>query len=144
MGNVMKKCNYCGKEYPDEATVCAIDREFLADVIPNSAGPQSSASNQKSGSATCPNCGISGDYRPIIVARGSFSFPIFFAGGIFAVIFRNVGRGRMVRCNHCETRFTVHTPFSKLAKILFWILLGPMIVFAVLLLLNLVRMFFSK
>ena len=25
----MKKCPYCGKEYPDNATVCAIDREPL-------------------------------------------------------------------------------------------------------------------
>jgi len=25
----MKKCTYCGKEYPDEAEVCAIDQEPL-------------------------------------------------------------------------------------------------------------------
>ena len=25
----MKKCSYCGKEYPDEASVCVIDREPL-------------------------------------------------------------------------------------------------------------------
>ncbi len=41
----MKKCPYCGKEYPDEASVCAIDQEPLgsdsppADVIPEVSKP---------------------------------------------------------------------------------------------------------
>jgi hypothetical protein len=26
----MKKCSYCGKEYPDEATICEMDGEALA------------------------------------------------------------------------------------------------------------------
>ncbi|HTV39235.1 MAG TPA: type II CAAX endopeptidase family protein [Candidatus Sulfotelmatobacter sp.] len=30
----MKKCPYCGTEYPDEATVCAIDRETLLEHPP--------------------------------------------------------------------------------------------------------------
>jgi hypothetical protein len=30
----MKQCTYCGKEYPDEASVCAIDGEPLRDVTP--------------------------------------------------------------------------------------------------------------
>jgi len=30
----MKKCSYCGKEYPDEATHCAIDGELLSDNSP--------------------------------------------------------------------------------------------------------------
>jgi membrane protease YdiL (CAAX protease family) len=30
----MKKCPYCGKEYPDDVTVCAIDTETLVDYIP--------------------------------------------------------------------------------------------------------------
>ena len=30
----MKQCIYCGKEYPDEASVCAIDGEPLRDVMP--------------------------------------------------------------------------------------------------------------
>ncbi len=27
--SVVKKCTYCGKEYPDEATVCAVDQQAL-------------------------------------------------------------------------------------------------------------------
>jgi hypothetical protein len=27
----MKKCTYCGKEYPDEATVCQLDQQPLVD-----------------------------------------------------------------------------------------------------------------
>ena len=30
----MKKCSFCGKEYPDEATNCAIDGELLSDNSP--------------------------------------------------------------------------------------------------------------
>jgi hypothetical protein len=30
----MKQCTYCGKEYPDEASVCAIDQEPLRVVMP--------------------------------------------------------------------------------------------------------------
>ena len=29
----MKRCSYCGKDYSDDATVCAIDQEPLADVV---------------------------------------------------------------------------------------------------------------
>ena len=28
----MKRCSYCGKEYPDEATLCAVDREPLVEI----------------------------------------------------------------------------------------------------------------
>jgi hypothetical protein len=35
----MKKCTYCGTEYPDEALVCAIDGQPLREVIP--AAPES-------------------------------------------------------------------------------------------------------
>ena len=30
----MKKCTYCGKEYPEEASVCAIDQQPLVSDIP--------------------------------------------------------------------------------------------------------------
>jgi hypothetical protein len=30
----MKSCTYCGKEYPDEASVCAIDGQPLRSVVP--------------------------------------------------------------------------------------------------------------
>jgi hypothetical protein len=29
IGNQMKKCSYCGAEYPDDAAVCAVDRTPL-------------------------------------------------------------------------------------------------------------------
>jgi len=34
----MKKCSYCGKEYPDDATVCAVDQNPLV-TIGQSAAP---------------------------------------------------------------------------------------------------------
>jgi hypothetical protein len=30
----MKKCSYCGKEYPDDATACSIDAQPLETVAP--------------------------------------------------------------------------------------------------------------
>jgi hypothetical protein len=39
----MKKCTYCGQEYPDDATVCAIDQQPLAPV-----GQPAAASADKS------------------------------------------------------------------------------------------------
>jgi hypothetical protein len=30
----MKRCSYCGKEYPDEASVCAVDGQPLQPVAP--------------------------------------------------------------------------------------------------------------
>lgn len=33
----MKKCTWCGKEYPDEATTCAIDDQPLASLTPSRA-----------------------------------------------------------------------------------------------------------
>jgi hypothetical protein len=38
----MKKCMYCGKEYPDEATICALDGEPLKDFAPSSGTTPSS------------------------------------------------------------------------------------------------------
>ena len=35
----MKKCTYCGKEYPDEATSCSIDGQPLKDLSPPSLTP---------------------------------------------------------------------------------------------------------
>lgn len=36
----MKKCIYCGKEYPDEATACAIDGQSLLSPIPAAVAPE--------------------------------------------------------------------------------------------------------
>jgi hypothetical protein len=30
----MKKCTYCGQQYPDEASACAIDGQALLDIMP--------------------------------------------------------------------------------------------------------------
>jgi hypothetical protein len=30
----MKKCSYCGKEYPDDATICTVDQQPLQEVHP--------------------------------------------------------------------------------------------------------------
>lgn len=35
----MKRCSYCGREYPDDTTVCVIDQEPLADTAQSESGP---------------------------------------------------------------------------------------------------------
>jgi len=37
--SLMKKCTYCGKEYPDEAQVCAIDQRPLVAMTPPTFSP---------------------------------------------------------------------------------------------------------
>lgn len=43
----MKKCPYCGKEYPDDATVCIIDTETLIDPSKPSAEEESPIKEEK-------------------------------------------------------------------------------------------------
>src|ERR1022692_3577668 len=42
----MKSCPYCGKEYPDEATICLIDREPLRDKNPQPSTSDEQAQEQ--------------------------------------------------------------------------------------------------
>src|SRR6266496_669546 len=120
----MKACPYCGKQYSDDAIVCPIDRQPLND----SAELHQKVSAMPGPRVLCPVCGASDDYTPTVELRGSFSWPVFFAGGIFAVLFRNAGRRRKVRCNKCETLFNIRTPLSKVSWVLFWLLICPTII----------------
>ncbi|HXS67216.1 MAG TPA: hypothetical protein VN761_00135 [Candidatus Polarisedimenticolia bacterium] len=43
----MKKCTYCGQEYPDDATVCAIDQQPLVSDAPSQAEPQKESAAPK-------------------------------------------------------------------------------------------------
>ncbi len=123
----MKICPYCGKQYPDDALLCSIDRQPLEGIAES---PQR-ISKAPVPKVQCPACGASDDYTAAIELRSSFSWPVFFAGGIWAVLFRNAGRRRKVRCNRCETRFYIRTPLSKISLVLFWILICPTIVILV-------------
>jgi hypothetical protein len=42
----MKRCTYCGKEYPDDATECIIDRQPLADFPPKPASTETRTDNE--------------------------------------------------------------------------------------------------
>lgn len=93
--------------------------------------------------ARCPKCGAVDDYAPAVDLRGSFSWLVFFAGGILAVLFRNAGRQRRVRCKHCDALFSVPAPFSKLSWVIFWLLVCPTIILLVICLLALLHAVFS-
>jgi len=57
----MKKCSYCGKEYPDDALVCAVDHEPL--LTDGSKTPIPEESKQIEFPATDPSVGASGSMK---------------------------------------------------------------------------------
>ncbi len=132
----MKACSYCGKEYHDEAVVCPTDGQPLG---------ERTESPQKSGGhfAVCPVCGASDGYTPTVELRGSFSLPVFLAGGFLAVLFRNAGRSRKVRCNKCQAIFSIRSPLSKVSLAIFWILIALFVVAVIISLVELLHTFFS-
>jgi hypothetical protein len=75
--------------------------------------------------------------------RNSFSWLAFLAGGILAVLFRNAGRRRKVRCNKCEALFDIRTPLSKVSLVIFWLLICPTIVGLIVLLVAVLSSIFS-
>src|SRR5690242_9900677 len=103
----MRTCSYCGKQYPDDAEVCVIDQQPLAElagsqpVVEIAESPPSVAPARVS----CPQCGAADDFTPVFDPHSSFSLLPFLAGGLLAVIFRNAGRPKRVRCNKCKARF---------------------------------------
>ena len=92
----------------------------------------------------CPVCGAADDYTPTIELRGSFSWTVFFAGGLLAVLFRNAGRRKKVRCNKCDAIFNIRTPLSKVSLVIFWLLICPTIITLIIFFLSLLVNIFSS
>jgi hypothetical protein len=132
----MKLCPYCGAQYTDDLRVCPVDGQQLE--VPFQAPPDLPATK-----VHCPTCGAADDYAATVELRGSFSWLVFFAGGIFAVLLRNAGRRRKVRCNQCQTLFEIHPPLAKLSLVLFWLLICPTIICLLILLIALLFNAFS-
>jgi hypothetical protein len=131
----MRTCSYCGKQYPDDVLVCAVDQQPLAEAA--------DLQTQVSASVACPQCGATDEFTPVIDARGSFSLPAFLFGGLIAVMFRNAGKSRRVRCNKCETRFYISSPLSKISRVIFWLLVSPAIFLLSLTLIAIIHALFS-
>ena len=135
----MKSCPYCGAQYSDNVEVCPVDQHTLeSPTIPRTETKKAPAPV-----TPCPACGAVDGYTPVVELRGSFSWLIFFIGGIFAVVFRNAGRRRKVRCNKCEATFYIRSPLSIVSLAIFWLLMGLAIVFLILLLITAIHTFFS-
>lgn len=92
----------------------------------------------------CPVCGAFDGYKPAVELRGSFSWLIFLAGGLFAVLFRNAGRTRRVRCNKCGALFNIRTPLSIVSLVIFWLLVAPTIIGLAFLLFYALYAFFAR
>jgi len=138
----VKKCPYCGQEYPDDADVCAIDQTPLIASVSRSdnlAGPGLPAKP----TVACPACGGLDGYKPALELRSFFSLTAFLAGGLLAVIFLNAGRRKRVRCNKCGALFSIRTPLSRVSLAVFWLLVAPTIIVLSVLLFRLLHLFFA-
>jgi len=120
----MKPCPYCGAQYPDDAVACSVDGNQLSAPVQS----EQETNHRSATRVRCPACGASDDYSATVQLRSSFSWLVFLAGGIFAVLFRNAGRPRRVRCNKCEALFDIRTPFTKVSLAFLWLLLCPAII----------------
>jgi uncharacterized Zn-finger protein len=126
----MKTCPYCGKEFPDHATVCPIDQTPLIAKPP----PAYAAAAIPAGVEAvnpCPACGALTGHKPILKLGSSFSWTALFGGGILAVMLLNAGRAKKVQCNACGSVFKIRPPLSVISLMLFWLLVAPMITFLV-------------
>lgn len=129
----MKICVYCGQRYPDEATLCSVDGQILEEA----AEPGRPIKDQSRAKVVCPKCGAPDDYKPALELRGSFSWILFFAGGIWAVLIRNAGRTRKVRCDNCSAIFEIQPPLARTTRLIFWVLVCPAIIGGIILVLRL-------
>jgi hypothetical protein len=132
----MKTCSYCGKQYPDDVEVCVLDQHPLGAAAASTGGGASP-------NVTCPQCGAADDFTQVVDFRGSFSLPAFLFGGFIAVMFRNAGKARRVRCNKCEARFYVSSPLSKISRVIFWLLVTPGIICLAMVLILIIHTLFA-
>src|ERR1700744_4848273 len=116
----MKTCSYCGRQYPDDTQVCAIDQQPLV-AVTEPVKPSAEIPAEK---VYCPQCGAADDFTRLIDPRGSFSLPVFLFSGITTILFHNAGKTRRARCNQCEARFTIARPLNKIARVIFWLLIA--------------------
>jgi hypothetical protein len=139
----MKKCSYCGREYPDDAVACTVDQNPLAAGVAE--GDNVAKSRQPAKPTTpCPACGALDGYKPAVEVRGSFSLLVFLAGGLCAVLFHNAGRPKRVLCNKCGALFTIRTPLSRVSSVIFWVLVAPTIILLFFLLVALLYFYFAR
>src|SRR5687767_9129713 len=119
----MKVCSYCGRENDDSLSNC----KECGTELDLPASPSSSPRPSTKRPIICPGCGTADSYKPAVELRKSFSWLALLAGGLLAVMFRNFGKERRVQCNECATLFGISTPFSKAARVMFWLLVSPAI-----------------
>jgi len=138
----MKMCSYCGKKYPDDAIVCAVDQNPLDEQVAEADSPAGTPHPAKP-MTHCPACGALDGYKRVVELRGSFNLVVFLIGGLFAVFFRTAGRPRRVQCNKCGAIFDIHTPSTKVSRVIFWLLIAPALLAILILLLHLLAIFFG-
>jgi hypothetical protein len=117
----MKVCSYCGRENDAGRTVC----QECGVSLPGTEGTGGAPPKPV---IACPACGVQNNYKASIALRGSFSWLIFFLGGLLAILFHNASRQRRFQCNACGAFFGVRTPLSKLWLFVLWLLIAPTII----------------
>jgi hypothetical protein len=118
----MKVCSYCGRENDGMLTAC----RGCGVILPDTEGSAAPAKSKPA--VVCPACGACDDYKAGIALRGSFSWLVFFLGGLIAIVFHNASRQRRVQCNACGAFFGIRTPLSMVSLVVFWLLIAPTII----------------
>lgn len=117
----MKTCPYCGKRYPDTASVCELDQQPLKGESPRRANPRALE-------GTCPACGVADDFYHVVEPRSAFNLLVYLAGGVPALIFWNAAKSRRVHCHHCGAGFNIRSTLARFCGIIFWLLVAPTII----------------
>ncbi len=89
----------------------------------------------------CPAGGAPDDYRPALRLIGPISLLVFLAVRLPAMLWDNASRTRRVQSTRCLSLISLRTPLAKLAWVVFWLLVSPVILTLVALLARLVRSF---
>jgi hypothetical protein len=90
----MKKCTWCGQEYPDDATVCSVDNEPLASSVPSDENLRNPLFERRVGISGCiqNRFGYGGDiqdsFAKIYLASSHLRLETF--GGPYIIQFKSI------------------------------------------------------
>lgn len=127
----MKKCNYCGKEYADDANVCLTDGQVLMEITPPGTPPRI-----KKIPAQTTGASLGWDSVPWFRQSGGARVTIFLGAFLFPPLLWAMG----IICLTGDIYYTSRKPveewtkWSRASKIIVWILIVAHFILGILIL----------